>query len=215
MVRIKLKGADPMISITDLAAVFKVSIRTIRYYEQLGLIQTSTRFQGKRHFNRQETLNRMEEIVFLKSLGFKLKEIKTILYDPFYVKAILINIQMKLISWEITHLLQEQDKLETALSKINWQIIEVTDKEIIQKMKKNYPEMTKFKQAIDAQESISTKDIHRFVQHYKDWYSKNGFVITDQHIKTMAFKPEAGASDANLREIFKQYSQIVNRNSKK
>ncbi|EMF0040483.1 MerR family transcriptional regulator [Enterococcus hirae] len=43
-----------MISITDLSKLFNVSVRTIRYYEQIGLIENSKRIRGKRYFDKKK-----------------------------------------------------------------------------------------------------------------------------------------------------------------
>lgn len=53
-----------MISITELAELYGVSIRTIRYYEEMGLINKSVRIKGKRYFTKSLVLDRMNEIIF-------------------------------------------------------------------------------------------------------------------------------------------------------
>ncbi|MFG5485111.1 MerR family DNA-binding transcriptional regulator [Enterococcus faecalis] len=53
-----------MISITELSIMFGVTVRTIRYYEELGLIEESTRINNKRYFSRKSTIDKMKEIFF-------------------------------------------------------------------------------------------------------------------------------------------------------
>ncbi|EGO7558152.1 MerR family DNA-binding transcriptional regulator, partial [Enterococcus faecalis] len=38
-------GGKKMISITELAKLFKTTVRTIRYYEEIGLIEQGTRIK--------------------------------------------------------------------------------------------------------------------------------------------------------------------------
>ena len=66
-----------MIKIGDFANLFNVSIKTIRYYESIGLIipKYVDIYSGYRYFD-EENVRRMQEIIALKKLGFSLKEIK-------------------------------------------------------------------------------------------------------------------------------------------
>lgn len=58
-----------------------VSVRTLRYYEQIGiLIPTEIRESKYRYYN-EEDLLKLQQILFYKELGFKLKDIKSILDD--------------------------------------------------------------------------------------------------------------------------------------
>lgn len=66
-----------MLKIGDFAKIFDVSIKTVRYYESIGLIVPGyiDIYTGYRYFN-EENITRMEEIISLKELGFSLEEIK-------------------------------------------------------------------------------------------------------------------------------------------
>ena len=60
--------------IGEVASKYDVSLRTLRYYEERGLIQSERNAQEIRSYDRQ-TLERLELIIILKNLGFGLKEI--------------------------------------------------------------------------------------------------------------------------------------------
>ncbi len=66
-----------MLKIGDFAQKFGVSIKTVRYYESVGLIVPGyiDLYTGYRYFN-ENNVQRMEEILALKDLGFSLTEIK-------------------------------------------------------------------------------------------------------------------------------------------
>lgn len=66
-----------MLKIGDFAQKFGVSIKTVRYYESVGLIVPGyiDLYTGYRYFN-ENNVQRMEEILALKDLGFSLIEIK-------------------------------------------------------------------------------------------------------------------------------------------
>ena len=66
-----------MIKIGDFTKMFNISIKTVRYYESLGLIVPKyvDIYTGYRYFD-DDNVKRMQEILALKKLGFTLDEIK-------------------------------------------------------------------------------------------------------------------------------------------
>ncbi len=57
----------------------KVSARTIRYYESIGLLPAPSRGENNYRYYNQQLLDRMARVRDLQSLGFALEEIKTII----------------------------------------------------------------------------------------------------------------------------------------
>jgi DNA-binding transcriptional MerR regulator len=74
-------GQDPTWSIREIAEEFGVTHRTVRHYEELGLICPERRGAQRRYHRRDRT--RLALILRGKRLGFPLEEIRTIidLYD--------------------------------------------------------------------------------------------------------------------------------------
>ncbi len=68
---------DKLIRIGDFAKIFDINIKTVRYYESIGLIIPAyvDIYSGYRYFN-EDNVKRMNEIIALKELGFSLEEIK-------------------------------------------------------------------------------------------------------------------------------------------
>ena len=64
-----------MMRIGDLAERVGVSTRTIRYYEELGMIEPQERTNGGFRLYSSEQLRRLEIIQSLKALGFELDRI--------------------------------------------------------------------------------------------------------------------------------------------
>jgi DNA-binding transcriptional MerR regulator len=62
--------------IGSLARLAGVSTRTIRYYEEIGLLTTARRFAGGRRVFGEDALQRLKFIARLKRLGFALEEIR-------------------------------------------------------------------------------------------------------------------------------------------
>ncbi len=62
--------------IGSLARLAGVSTRTVRYYEEIGLLTTARRFAGGRRVFGEEAVQRLRFIGRLKRLGFSLEEIR-------------------------------------------------------------------------------------------------------------------------------------------
>ena len=68
-------GAGSALPIGGLARAAGVSTRTVRYYEEIGLLRTARRFAGGRRVFDADALERLRFIGRLKRLGFSLEEI--------------------------------------------------------------------------------------------------------------------------------------------
>lgn len=68
-----------MIKIGDFASIFNVSIKTIRFYEEKGLLKPSyvDIYSGYRYYD-EKNIEEMSKILALKELGLELSEIKNI-----------------------------------------------------------------------------------------------------------------------------------------
>ncbi len=78
----KGKGKKEFYTISELAEEFDISTRTIRYYEEIGLLNPSRTPGNHRIFTRKDRA-RLKLILRGKRLGFTLEEIKQVLdmYD--------------------------------------------------------------------------------------------------------------------------------------
>lgn len=66
-------------SIGELANMAGISIRTLRYYDKIGLLKPSVRTRSRYRRYGEEELLRLQQILFYKELDFTLHEIKSIL----------------------------------------------------------------------------------------------------------------------------------------
>ena len=73
---------DELMRIGDVAKMFDVSLRTLRFYEDKGLIQPKR--EGMTRLYSKRDLSRLKLITFGTRVGFSLREIKQMmdLYDP-------------------------------------------------------------------------------------------------------------------------------------
>lgn len=77
-----------LITISEISKNFKVSTRTLRYYEQIGLL-ASTKKEGYAYrVYDEESVLRLQQIIILRKLSIPLKQIAAILNDKDVVIAI-------------------------------------------------------------------------------------------------------------------------------
>lgn len=86
-----------MLSISEMAKLCGVSVRTLHYYDQIGLLCPKTATDsGYRRYGAAD-VERMQEILFYRELDFPLKEIRIILADPRYDKQEALARQRRLL----------------------------------------------------------------------------------------------------------------------
>ncbi|WP_459501826.1 MerR family transcriptional regulator [Bacillus sp. C1] len=89
-----------MISIQELTKETGVTVRTLRYYDQIDLLRPSGKTEGGHRLYNETDVIRLQQILFLKEMGFSLKEIMNMLVtDEFSLKESLEK-QLKFVQEE-------------------------------------------------------------------------------------------------------------------
>lgn len=70
-----------MLSIKEVTKQTGVTVRTLRYYDEIELLLPAGKTEGGHRLYGEKELIKLQEIQFLKSLGFSLKENKQLLTD--------------------------------------------------------------------------------------------------------------------------------------
>ena len=99
--------------IKEFAQFTGVSVRTLHYYDEIGLLKPShvDKSTGYRYYDEQSLL-RMQEILFYRELDFSLKSIEEILSSPNYDKTQALKDQKKL-------LILKKERLDNLISAID------------------------------------------------------------------------------------------------
>ena len=99
--------------IKEFADATGVSVRTLHYYDAIGLLKPAfvDGATGYRYYD-ESALLRMQEILFYRELGFPLKSIGEILSSPHYDKTAALREQKKL-------LILKKERLERLISAID------------------------------------------------------------------------------------------------
>ena len=99
--------------IKEFADFTGVSVRTLHYYDEIGLLLPAVvdRYTGYRFYD-ENSLLRMQEILFYRELDFSLKSIGEILSSPNYDKSKALKEQKQL-------LILKKERLERLISAID------------------------------------------------------------------------------------------------
>lgn len=86
-----------MKTISQVAELTGISIRTLQYYDEIGLLKPSKLTQSGYRLYNDEALQELQQILFFKELGFKLNEIKEILQKPDFDRIAAFKKQKELL----------------------------------------------------------------------------------------------------------------------
>ncbi|NEZ40582.1 MerR family transcriptional regulator [Paenibacillus alvei] len=104
-----------MLTIGQLAERTGITIRTLRYYDKLGLLAPSDYKEGGHRLYNADALSRLQQIQALKFIGFSLKDIADLLEMQ---QAEQQHIR-KVMAFKKKELLAEQERIQLMLDQLN------------------------------------------------------------------------------------------------
>lgn len=85
----------------DLAKLTGLTVRTLRFYDQIGLFTPSGQTESGHRLYNESDLSRLQRILSLKELGLSLEEVKSVLNDEQISPLEIVNLQMARIKEQI------------------------------------------------------------------------------------------------------------------
>ncbi|MGG6310552.1 MerR family transcriptional regulator [Paenibacillus macerans] len=85
----------------DLAKITGLTVRTLRFYDQIGLFSPSGQTESGHRLYNEADLSRLQQILSLKELGLSLEEIKSVLTDEQFSPLEAVNLQMARVKEQI------------------------------------------------------------------------------------------------------------------
>ncbi|MCF6764181.1 MerR family transcriptional regulator [Thiotrichales bacterium 19S3-7] len=159
------------------------SVRTLHHYDDIDLLKPSLRSANGYRLYSQADLNRMQQIIALKSFGFKLTQIKELLAQKMSLKSHLL-IQLKFLEDKKRSLNNTMVTLEKVISEC------VDD------------------QLIDWKSTTALIEVYRMTEHLqKTWAGK---VLNEHELKVYAeFESELTKKRPNTEKAFKKRWQGI------
>jgi len=93
-----------MMTVHEVSKLSGVSIRTLQYYDTIGLLRPSEYTESGYRLYDDASLERLQQILLFRELEFPLKEIKTILDAPGFDRSKALEQQIELLTMKKEHL---------------------------------------------------------------------------------------------------------------
>lgn len=123
-----------MKTVKDVSEITGISIRTLRYYDEIGLLKpTQLTKTGYRLYD-NEALARLQEIIFFKELEIPLSDIKTILENPNYNRKKALLNQKSLLEQKRNHINRTIELIENVIDGVDNMNFELLNDEEIKRI---------------------------------------------------------------------------------
>ena len=154
--------------INEVAQISGVSIRTLRYYDEIGLLSPSKDELSKYRIYKEKDIETLQQILFYRELKYSLTEIKEILTDETYDL-------LKSLTTQKEQLLKKQKRLE--------QIIYLIEKTI--ESKKGDFVMTNEEKFSAFKEDLIERNEELYGEELRHKYGEDSILATYGKLKTM------------------------------
>ncbi len=104
MVYIHVKEIKVMKTVNEVSKLTGVSIRTLQYYDQIGLLKPAEYTESGYRLYDDAALERLQQILLFRELEFPLKDIKNIVTGPDFDKTRALEQQMELLELKKEHI---------------------------------------------------------------------------------------------------------------
>ena len=105
-------------SVGEFAKLAGVTVRALHFYDEVGLLKPIRQRHNRRRQYRQLDFLRLQQIVTLRTLGFSLSEIETLLTHPEYDIAEALKSQKSAVDAQITQLQQVSYALSLTMERL-------------------------------------------------------------------------------------------------
>ena len=163
-------------SINELSKIAKISTRTLRYYHEINLLEPKRiNSSGYRIYGEYE-IDKLQQILFYKSMGFKLEDIKNIVNSPsFDIMTALNNHKKELIRRreEIDLLIENVEKTinykKGEIKMSNKEKFEAFKKDLINKNEEEYGEEIREKYGNSQVDNSNAKIMGMSEEEFKEF----------------------------------------------
>lgn len=130
-----------MRGIKELSQMTGISIRALRYYDEIGLLKPAGFTEGGYRLYDDKALERLLEILFFKELKLSLGEIKVILDNPAYDRREILKAQKEMLIRKRNRLKGILELIDDVMEGVNTMSFEVFGREDAEKIVKHNLEL--------------------------------------------------------------------------
>ena len=188
--------------IKEFAHFTGVSIRTLHYYDEIGLLKPAVvDAQTGYRFYDEQSLERMQEILFYRELDFSLKSICTILASPNYDKEEALKEQKRLLILKkerlerIIEALEQHEKGEQLMKAFDNAEFETTRKQYEAEAKEKWGNTEAYAQYEDKAKGYSKENYNALLAGMEDVFAQFARYMED------GVKPEDAKTQKQVKVL--------------
>lgn len=198
-------------TVQKLATMAGVSVRTLHYYDQIGLLKPALiQKNGYRVYEEHELLL-LQQILFFRELDFSVEEIKRILLSPTFDMRQALRDQRQLIEQKRKRLAGLLKTIDTTLTKLE-QAIPMTDqdmqelyetfgeetiKQYADEVKQKWGNTEAYKQSMERASRMTKADYEKYKQD------------SDAFMKRVAATMDKGATSPEFQALIAEHFQSL------
>lgn len=117
-------------TVSKLAKMAGVSVRTLHHYDQIGLLSPSTRTEAAYRLYGEPELLRLQQILFFKELDIPLDEVRQILDDPEFDQIAALEQHRQLLHRRMERLTRLLKTIDRTIERLAEEDMTLTDEEL-------------------------------------------------------------------------------------
>lgn len=165
-------------TVKEVSDLSGISVRTLHYYDQIDLLKPSEITESGYRLYDKEDLDRLQQILFLKELDFRLMDIKNIIDNPDYSKSQALEKHRELLILKkqrldrLIKLIEKTLKGECEVSFSEFDMSEITQaqKEYKEETEKLYGGSDSYKESKRRTDSYNEKDWEKITTEAREIY---------------------------------------------
>ena len=177
--------AEKMMTVNQVSRLCGISVRTLHYYDELGLLSPSSVTGAGYRMYGKDALSRLQQILFFRELDFSLKEIRQILDNPSFDPGEALSSQREILTLK-------RDRLNGLISLVD-SILKGEKAMSFAEFDQSEIEAAQEKYAAEARERWGGTEAYRESQKKTSGYSKEDW----------------NAVTAEQEEIFRRFAAVM------
>ncbi|MDO5291554.1 MAG: MerR family transcriptional regulator [bacterium] len=191
--------------INEVAKLTGVTVRTLHYYDQIGLLKPETITEAGYRLYGKESLATLQQILFFRELEFPLQEIKEIMTNPSFDQKEALRKQKQLLLEKRKRLDSLIDLVEESLEGECTMSFKEFDTSEIENHKKQY--------AKEVKERWGTTDAYKESEKKTKEYSKEDWDVIQKEsadiMKAFAAHKEDPSDSKEVQELVARWQQFI------
>ncbi|GGO03870.1 MerR family transcriptional regulator [Saccharibacillus kuerlensis] len=103
------------LKVKEVAQLAGVSVRTLHHYDELGLLRPEAVSNAGYRLYADHDLERLQQILFFRELGFSLKEIRQMLDNPAFDRLEALELQRRMLEEKLEHTRRMIDNIDRTI----------------------------------------------------------------------------------------------------